>query len=95
MNALVTGATGFIGLSLVKELVGEKQTYERALVLPDEDVSLGLHPPLTRFSVHIEGRDYDVDTALMRRQLGWKTKAQCEEAMERIGEWVKEVYSNP
>ena len=38
MNALVTGATGFIGSHLVKELVREKHSV-RALVLPGEDVS--------------------------------------------------------
>ena len=105
MKALVTGATGFIGSHLVKELVREKHSV-RALVLPGEDVSalaiasvcdmvctpLRLRPPLTRFSVYSTGLDYDVDTALTRKQLGWKTKVPYEEAMERIGEWVKEVY---
>ena len=43
--------------------------------------------------VYIMGRDYDVDTALTRKQLGWETKVPYGEAMERIGEWVKEVYS--
>jgi len=52
-----------------------------------------LRPPITRFSVYITGLDYDVDTAITRKQLGWKTKVTYEEAMERIGEWVKEVYS--
>ena len=54
---------------------------------------LHLRPPLSRFGVYIMGRDYDVDTALTRKQLGWKTKVTYEEAMERIGKWVKEVYS--
>jgi nucleoside-diphosphate-sugar epimerase len=53
---------------------------------------LGLRPPLSRFGVYIMGRDYDVDTALTRKQLGWKTKVPYEEAMKRIGKWVKEVY---
>ena len=48
---------------------------------------------MSRFGVYIMGRDYDVDTALTRKQLGWKTKVPYEEAMERIGAWVKEVYS--
>ena len=54
---------------------------------------LRLRPPLSRFGVYIMGRDYDVDTALTRKQLGWKTRVPYEEAMKRIGEWVKEVYS--
>jgi uncharacterized protein YbjT (DUF2867 family) len=38
MKTLVTGATGFIGSHLVKELVRENHSV-RALVLPNEDVS--------------------------------------------------------
>jgi nucleoside-diphosphate-sugar epimerase len=56
---------------------------------------LGLRPPLSRFGVYIMGRDYDVDTTLTREQLGWRTKVPYEEAMKKIGEWVKEVYSKP
>jgi nucleoside-diphosphate-sugar epimerase len=54
---------------------------------------LRLRPPLSRFGVYIMGRDYDVDTALTQKQLGWKTKVPYEEAIQRIGVWVKEVYS--
>ena len=57
---------------------------------------LAFVPPLTRFSVYITGRDYGVDTAPQtRKQLTWKTKAPCEEAMKRIGESVKEGCSKP
>ncbi len=52
----------------------------------------GLRPPLTRFSVYITGRDYDVDTALARKELGWKTRISYGEARERTGKWVREVY---
>ena len=52
-----------------------------------------LRPPLSRFGVYILGRDYDMDTALTQKQLGWKTRVSYTEAMEKIGAWVKEVYS--
>jgi uncharacterized protein YbjT (DUF2867 family) len=41
---LVTGATGFIGSSLVKELVREEHSV-RALVLPGEDVPVKTRVP--------------------------------------------------
>lgn len=52
----------------------------------------GLRPPLTRFSVYILGMDYDVDTAFARNELGWKTRISYDEAKERTGKWIREVY---
>ncbi len=54
---------------------------------------LHLRPPLSRFGVYIMGLDYDVETALTQKQLGWKTSVSYKKAMEKIGVWVKEVYS--
>ncbi len=35
---------------------------------------LRLRPPLSRFGVYIMGRDYDVDTAMTRKQLRCEDK---------------------
>ncbi len=53
---------------------------------------LGLRPPITRMSVEITGRDNDVDTALARHELGWRTRVSYQEAIQRIGVWVMERY---
>ena len=36
------------------------------------------------------GRDNDVDTTRARRELRWHTVVSYDEAMEKIGRWVKE-----
>lgn len=54
---------------------------------------LHVRPPLTRFSVYITGRDYDVDTTLTRNELGWRTRVPWEEAKQNIARWVREEYS--
>jgi nucleoside-diphosphate-sugar epimerase len=139
MNALVTGATGFIGSHLVKELVREKHSV-RALVLPGEDVSALETQGVTVWRGDLSKREslrgicngIDVVFHLAARVTDWGTKKQfydaiytatknlieeasgnaarfvyissiaalgCNrhlkgvKAMERIGEWVKEVYS--
>jgi 2-alkyl-3-oxoalkanoate reductase len=53
---------------------------------------LGIRPPITRMSVDIMGRDMDVDNALAKEELGWKTSVSYPEAMLKIGPWVKERY---
>ena len=55
---------------------------------------LHVRAPLTRLNVGVLGRDNDVDTALARTELGWKTTVSYREAMDRIGVWVRERYTN-
>jgi nucleoside-diphosphate-sugar epimerase len=50
---------------------------------------LGIRPPITRLAIAIMGRDNDVDTSKAKTELGWKTKVTYPEAMEQIGEWVR------
>jgi nucleoside-diphosphate-sugar epimerase len=52
-----------------------------------------VRPPVTRLAAGVMGRDNDVDTSRARAELGWRTTATYEEAIERIGEWVKERYA--
>jgi len=52
-----------------------------------------IRPPLTRLAAGVMGRDNDVDTTLARSELGWRTVLQYDEAMKRIGEWVRERYT--
>jgi len=40
----------------------------------------------------VMGRDNDVDTALARTELGWRTRISYDEAMQKIGDWVKATY---
>ena len=53
---------------------------------------LHIDPPLSRMAAGVMGRDNDVDTALARTELGWRTKVSYPEAMEKIGAWVREKY---
>ncbi len=50
---------------------------------------IGIRPPVTRLAIAVMGRDNDVDTSKARQELGWKTKVTYPEAMEQIGEWVR------
>lgn len=52
----------------------------------------GVRPPLTRLAAGVMGRDNDVDTALAREELGWKTTVPYRDAMERTGAWMREHY---
>lgn len=47
-------------------------------------------PPATRHIVGLLGRDNDIDTTRARQELGWMTIVPYPEAMERIGDWVRE-----
>lgn len=51
-----------------------------------------LRAPLTRLTSGTMGRDNDFDTSQAREELKWKTLLPYENAMERIGAWVKEEY---
>ena len=88
MNALVTGATGFIGLYLVKELVREKHSV-RALVLPGEDVSALEAQGVTVWRGDLSKREslrgicngIDVVFHLAARVTDWGTKKQFYDAI--------------
>jgi nucleoside-diphosphate-sugar epimerase len=53
---------------------------------------LHIRPPLSRMSVDIVGRNLDVDNSLAKQELGWKTKITYEEALKKIGAWVRKTY---
>ena len=53
---------------------------------------MNIRPPATRLVIDTMGRDMDVDNSLAKHELGWKTKVSYEEAMLKIGPWVKEHY---
>lgn len=53
---------------------------------------LQIRPPVSRMSVDIAGRNNDVDNSLAKTELGWKTKVTYPEAMQKIGNWIKETY---
>ncbi len=55
---------------------------------------LHVRSPLTRLNVGVLGRDNDVDTALARAELGWRTTISYEEAKEKIGAWVRSNYTD-
>ncbi|MBN2158526.1 MAG: NAD-dependent epimerase/dehydratase family protein [Spirochaetes bacterium] len=56
-------------------------------------VCAGLHlkTTLTRHNVGMMGRDNDIDNSRIKRDLGWKTRVPYEEALRRIGAWIKEA----
>ncbi|TFH43294.1 MAG: NAD(P)-dependent oxidoreductase [Chrysiogenales bacterium] len=54
---------------------------------------LRVRSPLTRLAVGIMGRDNDVDTSRAKSELGWKTTISYENAMNNIGEWVRNNYA--
>jgi nucleoside-diphosphate-sugar epimerase len=88
MNALVTGATGFIGSHLVIELIGQKHSV-RALVLPGEDASSLARQGVTvwrgdllkRESLSGVCNDIDVVFHLAARVTDWGTKKQFHDAI--------------
>lgn len=53
----------------------------------------GVRAPLTRLAAGVMGRDNDVDTALAREELGWRTVVSYDEAMQKIGDWVRARYA--
>ena len=55
---------------------------------------LHIRPQVTRLAVSVMGRDNDVDTTLARTELGWRTKVPYQEAIKRIGTWVKDNYAH-
>lgn len=88
MNALVTRATGFISLHLVKELIREKYSV-RALVLPGEDVSVLEAQGVTVWRGDLSNREslrdickgIDVVFHLAARVTDWGTKKQFYDAI--------------
>ena len=54
---------------------------------------LGLRPPVTRLAVGIMGRDNHVDTSKAQKELGWQTRVSYADAMQQIGEYVKQAFS--
>lgn len=63
--------------------------YPLSFLLEKTLSELNVRPPATRHIVGLLGRDNDIDTTKAREELGWKTKASYEEAMEIIEEWVR------
>jgi len=53
---------------------------------------LNVRPPATRHTLGIMGRDLDIDNTRAKEELGWRTKISYEEAMEKIRDWVLNVY---
>lgn len=53
---------------------------------------LGVRPPMSRLAAAVMGRNNDVDTRRAKQELGWKTRVGQDEAMEKIEQWLKEVY---
>jgi nucleoside-diphosphate-sugar epimerase len=45
----------------------------------------------TRHNVGMMGRDNDLDTAKAKRELGWTTRVPYDEALRRIGAWMKDA----
>ena len=92
MKALVTGATGFIGSKLCRELK-KKGFAVRALVLPGENTD------------HISGCVSEIRTGDITARgsleglceandndLGWQTIVSYEDAMRAIHDWVMKYY---
>jgi nucleoside-diphosphate-sugar epimerase len=53
---------------------------------------LGIRPTMTRLAAGVMGRNNDVDNSRARKELGWKSRVQLEEALKEIEKWVKSVY---
>lgn len=51
--------------------------------------ALHLKTTLTRHNVGMMGRDNDIDNSKAKRELGWNTRVTYDEAMRRIGAWMK------
>jgi nucleoside-diphosphate-sugar epimerase len=44
---------------------------------------------MTRHNVAMMGRDNDIDNSKAKRELGWNTRVTYEDALRRIGAWMK------
>ena len=53
---------------------------------------IGIRPTMTRLAAGVMGRNNDVDNSRARKELGWKSSVDLDEAMEEIERWVREVY---
>jgi nucleoside-diphosphate-sugar epimerase len=62
-------------------------------VLESFYTALGLRPPVTRLAAAIMGRDNHVDTFKAQEELGWRTRISYAEAMQKICEYIKHVFS--
>jgi 2-alkyl-3-oxoalkanoate reductase len=51
--------------------------------------ALHMRTTLTRHNVGMMGRDNDIDNSKAKRELGWKTRVPYDEALRRIGAWIK------
>jgi nucleoside-diphosphate-sugar epimerase len=51
--------------------------------------ALHLKTTLTRHNVSMMGRDNDIDNSKAKRELGWNTRVTYEDALRRIGAWMK------
>jgi len=53
---------------------------------------LGIRPPMTRLAAGVMGRNLDVSNARAREELGWKSRVGLDEALEKIDQWIRDVY---
>jgi 2-alkyl-3-oxoalkanoate reductase len=52
---------------------------------------LRIKTAFTRHNVGMMGRDNDIDNSKLKRELGWATRVPYDEALRRIGAWMKEA----
>ncbi|KQC09989.1 MAG: hypothetical protein APR62_12845 [Smithella sp. SDB] len=57
--------------------------------------ALHLRTTLTRHNVGMMGRDNEIDNSKVKNELGWKTRVKYEEALRRIGAWMKKEGLTP
>jgi nucleoside-diphosphate-sugar epimerase len=53
---------------------------------------LGIRPPMTRLAAGVMGRNLDVSNARAKTELGWQSRVGLDEALDRIDQWVRDVY---
>lgn len=53
---------------------------------------LNIRPPMTRLAAGVLGKNLDVDTSKAKEDLNWESRVTLNDAIERITEWVHEVY---
>lgn len=51
--------------------------------------ALHIKTTMTRHNVAMMGRDNDIDNSKAKRELGWNTRVTYEDALRRIGAWMK------